>query len=263
MRLRLSLTTLAACLVTGLLAGCGDEGTSADEQQIRSTLTKALTSSDPAICSTLMTRGFLRQYTAEETVTSARRSCRRYVRSGLVTSVDVVSVETRSTRASAVVRPQGGSLPFEEASFSLRRTSGTWRLHRLTDGTLDRARFFQVSRETLTSPPVGLSDETTSCVLRSFKKVSSSRLAESFVGGSLPFLFKPALICGVRQGLHDAGASRRVVDCVSSRLRRALNGPDGDKVLAGLAAQGARAQRTMGRLLVRCGFTTAAAIPFV
>lgn len=210
-----------------------------------------------------MTHAFLRQLTSREMVKSARSACRSEVRPGLATSVDVRSVDAQSNRASAVVHTEGGVLPFKEASLSLRRSSGTWRLHRLTDGTLDRGRFFRYMREAMTSPQGPLTDQTASCVLRSYKKVSNSRIVEALVGGSSSFIVKPALICGVRQGLRQAGASRRVVDCVSSRLRRALNGPDGRKVFAGLAAQGARSRRTMGKLLARCGYGAGVVVPRV
>lgn len=244
---------LAAGVAIGGLVACGGgEKMSGDEQQIRTTLTTALTSTDPSICRSHLTDNFLRQSTQETTVQAALRSCRRQLKSDQAKSVEIDSVDTRASRANAVIHTVGGVLPFEEATVSLRRADGRWRLHRLTDGTLDRPRFFQVGRDQLTSPPDELDEDTASCVLRALKEASDEQIVTSYVDGDSEFTLKPALICGIRSGLDDEGASERVQRCVSARLRRAFDAPGGDRLLDGIVDESSAAERRFTRLLESC-----------
>jgi len=244
---------LAVILATAGVAACGGgDEMSADEKQIRATLTKALTSTDPAICRSLMTASFVRQITEETTVTAALTDCRQEVKRDQAKSVEIKRVDRRESRASAVFHTEGGVLPFEEATVSLRRADRTWRVHRLTAATLDRPRFFQVGRRQLTAPPNRLNDDTASCVLRALKKVSDQRIVASFVDGESSFIHNPALICGVRQGLDEAGASEREQRCIAGRLRRALEARDGDALLEGMLADSAGAQRRFNGIIARC-----------
>lgn len=225
---------------------------SGDEKQIRATLTKALTSTDPAICRSLMTDSFVRQITDETTVKAALTDCRREVKNDQAKSVEIKSVDRRESRASAVFHTEGGVLPFEEATVSLRRADRRWRVHRLTAATLDRPRFFQVGRRQLTAPPNRLSDDTASCVLRALKEVSDTRIVASYVDGEASFILNPALICGVRQGLDEEGASEREQRCMTGRLRRALEARGGDALLEGMLAETPGAQRRFAGIIDNC-----------
>lgn len=199
-----------------------------------------------------MTESFVRQITAEETAREALSDCRSEVKTDQAKSIEIESVDTRESRASAVFHTEGGLLPFEEATVSLRRADGDWRVHRLTAGKLDRPRFFRVGRQQLTSSPDGLSDDTASCVLRALKDVSDERIVNSYVEADSTFITEPALICGVRQGLDEEGASEGDQRCVTSRLRRAFKARGGEALRDGLLEDSSEAQRRFGRIVDSC-----------
>lgn len=244
---------LAATLATGGLVACGDEDMSADEKQIRATLKKALTSTEPATCRTHFTDNFLLQATDETTVEGALRDCRRDLKDDQAKAVEIKRVKVRGTRADAVVRTEGGDLPFEAANIALRRPEGEWQLHSLTGGTLDRPRFFRVGREELTTPPDAMDDDTASCVLRALKPVSDERIVAAFyVDADAGLIRKPAVICGLRSALDEDGVSERVQRCVAARLRRDLDARGGEKLADGLTENSASARRTFRRILTGC-----------
>lgn len=244
---------LAATFTSGGLVACGGEDMSADEKQVRAALKQALTSTDAATCRTHFTDNFLRQASDETTVKAALRDCRRDLKGDQAKAVEIRRVDVRGTRADAVVRTEGGQLPFEEANLALRRPQGEWQVHRLTGGKLDRPRFFRVARAELTSPPDPLDDDAASCVLRAFKPLSDERIVAAFyVEPDAGAIRTPALICGVLAALDEDGVSERDQRCVAVRLRRVLDARGGAKLAEGLGGSSASAQRRFNRILASC-----------
>jgi hypothetical protein len=212
----IGVVALGACL----LGGCGEDEQSAEENAVRSALTKALTASDSSACSELYTQRLLEQSEARRG-RAALRECRDdFERAAKKAEIENVSVS--GPRAAADVRPTGGTLTFEKMRVGLRRAGGRWRLDRLKSATLDREAFLATTRKEITSPPDAQSPAVADCVERELKQASDTQIVRAFIAPDVRPLLIPAVVCAVRVGLDETGAPRAISACVARRMRREL-----------------------------------------
>lgn len=216
-----AVTVFVACA----LGACGGDGDAAskDKKQIRSVVTEVITTTDPSACTRLTTQTFLEQTTGAQG-SDAVRTCRRNATAASAQSVSIGRVAVSGPRASADVRPKGGSLAFTSLRIGLRKTTGRWKIDRAKSGTLDRAAFFRLSRRELTSPPNEVSPAIADCVLREFKAIDDDEIVQALINMQQRLFVVAGAICGFNSTLAGSALPKRTIACIERRFRHELTG---------------------------------------
>jgi hypothetical protein len=122
---------LVPCLLMAALglAACGGGSSAADRKAVEETLVESSTTTDPADCGRLSTRGLLEQ-TTKQRGAAAVRVCEEETASG-ETAADAVSVseiEIDGDEATADVAIEGSSLDGQTLTMALVEDAGTWKV---------------------------------------------------------------------------------------------------------------------------------------
>jgi len=209
-------TSMLLTVVTALALGaCGE---ASDQDQIRHVVQQAFTNTDPNVCMSAMTPAFVQQSRLERGA-DAMNACRKNRKTDAAASVDFVSVQVRGHSAQAKFEPRGGNSAYKQATVRLRKPDGTWKVDRLTQVSIDRARFFQVVRRVLTSTG-SLSQDAVDCALRTFKPLSDAQLERNEIQPDAALLTKTQLDCLLPSVLRNGGLPPRAITCVIGRLRK-------------------------------------------
>jgi hypothetical protein len=218
-----------ALVIACALASCGDAASDAlpsDEQQIRAVVVDGLTTLDRNACRNRFTPAYIRQITGARG-RAGRSACRRIVAGRVLTADEatVAAVRLRGSRASAEARPQGLNRPFRTLDVALRERSGRWRIDRVTDGKLDRVRFFAFARRELPLLVGELPESIVDCVLRDFKSTDDQTLARALIRADLRIFVVPTLVCGARDR-HTTPLPASIRTCWARGMRAELrSGP--------------------------------------
>jgi hypothetical protein len=258
----------ATCLVlliglatTGCGSSPGDDG-SADE--VRSVIRRALTTTDPATCTTLFTRAFAEQ-TQLTDGPGAIIACRDALRRGKParqTAISDVSVD--GGRATARVAVAGGDADGARYDLRLVERDDGWRLDHIDAVELEFDRYLRAGRQQIARPPDALSGKEADCVVRRLRRVGESRLERAIVaadasvvtGSLLPCLGAASLRRQFEAGIRIGLEGQADKNCVIARLRESVSAREIREFVASSIEGGApapRLQRSIERAVVACG----------
>jgi hypothetical protein len=216
-------------------AASGTAVATADRSAIEQMLTRAFTENDPKQCTQDMTPSFLRYSFGAEKGTLDR--CRRSntpQSEPSAKSVAVESVTAASGRATATIKvTSDNSLDGSVLTLGLVRDDGRWKVNRLSDIEIDRARLDQHVRDQLGAH--GYLPAETSCAIVKFDRTVSDQAIErdTVIGGAstsagvigadaASCLSRPTLLRELSQEFTAAFRSRGVpapiTRCVVDRL---------------------------------------------
>ncbi|HEX8156699.1 MAG TPA: hypothetical protein VF526_04875 [Solirubrobacteraceae bacterium] len=212
-----TILALALALVLSL-ASCGSDK---DETAIRDGLTKALTSTSPAACSSGYTQAFLDQgtYGSSTVAASFRRFCRSNIKELAADAVNVSEVRIDGDNAEADFSASGGQYAFKNATVTLRKSDGQWRLDRLKALELKRPEYDKQQERLAILQAGGLSRKEAACYRRRIERVSDKRLSNAIVASDPSYLADPLLVCVIRPTLLKGGFTSAQTGCILRRVR--------------------------------------------
>ena len=194
---RLPLPPLALVLALALAACGGGDGTASGEAgQIESVIVEAVTSTDPAKCTELMTRNFVEQ-TASAKGEAAVEECEEEAgdEAGEAESVDVTEIEVDGDKATARAAFGGGGLDGQTVIVALVRGGDQWRLDQIQGfAKLDREALIAALRGQLEATGK-LTDEQTACVVDGLKESSDKAFEGLLLNGESEELAEIAAGC--------------------------------------------------------------------
>ena len=256
----------ATCLVVALTLGttaCGSSSSDDSADEVRTVIRKALTTSDPAACTTLFTRAY-----AEQTVLTegpgaiiACREARRRGKPALQATISDVSVDDK--RATARVALQGGDEDGARYDLRLVRRDDRWRLDRISAVELEFDRYLRAGRKQIARPPDALSAKESDCVVGRLRGFGEARLERAIVDADASIATRSLLPClgaaslrrqfeaGIKIGLEGQADK----DCVIGRLRKTVSSREiRDFVAASIegGTPSVRLQRSIERAVVAC-----------
>lgn len=216
----MTIPALACCL--GLVACAGDDTDGKDEADIRTIIREASTSTDPGLCTTHQTQALLEQDSATKG-RAAVTSCREGAAGDAADSVDISSVDvTGDTTANASLRLHGGGaneLEDQQLEFRLRKEGERWKIDRLTDIDLDRAKFDRGLRREFTMPPNRIPAPVAECFIEQLGPLSDAKLEAGLLKPDPSFIAEPLLRCFLPATLRREGVPAAVIRCTVRRMR--------------------------------------------
>ncbi len=246
-------------LLLGLAtSACGSSPDDTPEAQVRSVIHKALTSRDPATCSTFFTRSFVEQ-TQLSSGPGAVGDCREALREGRPaddTAISRLSVSDRRARAQVAIR--GGDEDGAHYDLRLVQRDGDWRLDRIADVELEFERYLRAGRKQLVRPPAALAEPEAGCVVGRIRRIGEARLERSIVAADATVLGDTLLPClgprslrrqfeeGIRSGVGTDADSR----CVIARLRASVSQRD-IRAFVRASIEGGEPSRSLQRAIAR------------
>lgn len=170
------LLTLFACALTGLvLAACGGDSES-DEEQITTAIETSVMTTDPADCETYSTQAFLEQSESAEGE-EALASCEEDVKDDAndPDSVKVSKVEVDGDAATAEVAFTGGGFDQQAVVVALVKEDGDWKLDQIESfAVFDRNAFVASLEEGFEQADLSVDQRT--CVREALKFASYEEL---------------------------------------------------------------------------------------
>jgi hypothetical protein len=130
--LRKLLLLIAALSSAFVLAACGGDDSSEDEDQITDAITEATTGGQASACTELMTQSFIEQ-TQFATGAEAVTACEEDAADSPADTVEVSNVEVDGDSATAEVAFSGQALNGQTIAISLVNESEQWKLDRLDE----------------------------------------------------------------------------------------------------------------------------------
>jgi hypothetical protein len=205
----------------GLLLSLAACGAGKDEQVIRDGLEKALTSTSPSACSSGYTQAFLDQGTFGSSTVAAsfRKFCRSNIKQLAAKTVDVSDVRVDRNDAEADFRASGGQYAFKDATVTLRKRGGEWRMQRLKALELQRPEYDEQQERLAILQEGGLSRKEAACYRQRIERVSDERLSKAIVAADPSYLADPLLVCVIRPTLRRGGFSNAQTRCIVRRVR--------------------------------------------
>jgi len=215
----LSKIVFALALALSLPACGGDK----DENVIRDGLEKALTSTSPSACSSGYTQAFLDQgtYGSSTVAASFRRFCRSNIKELAAKEVNVSDVRVDASTAEADFSASGGQYAFKEATVTLRKSGGEWRMERLKSLALERPAYDKQQERLAILQEDGLSKKEAACYRQRIERVSDEQLSKAIISSDPSYLADPLLVCVIRPTLRRGGFSNVQTRCILRRVRGA------------------------------------------
>ncbi|HTN23505.1 MAG TPA: hypothetical protein VL120_05925 [Solirubrobacteraceae bacterium] len=192
-----------------------------EEGAVRAVVQEAMTSTDPSVCTRLVTLELLEQ-TTHERGAAALKSCRADADDVGAKTLTIDAVRLSGTRASADIRPRGGGFPFKTATLALRRVGGQWKISRLKSGELDRTAFNREVRRQFSQPPNAIPAGVVDCAVKELASTSDPAVADIFLKSRQAVLLVPVVVCGILAQVERQGVPRPILDCMAIRFRRAF-----------------------------------------
>jgi hypothetical protein len=261
---------VALAVLALALASCdapGGSEESGEEDEIRRVLTDAMTTNDPAVCTTTATQRFLEQ-NLDERGPEAAEACRT---EALVSEVvfaeelEFGEIHVEAAKAEATFDATGGAADGSAVTVELLKDEGEWKLDRFTDVQIDRDRFDRALYDT--SIEEGATSREARCVVARTRRLSTTADLESeFLATDFRDIPDPTVLClsketlirlfteGFRKTIaadEEIDLPQPVLSCILNRFTERLSVPQlrvllsaGDAVestLEGLSGSAAKA----------------------
>jgi hypothetical protein len=229
----------------------------ADQSSIEQVLRRVFSQNDSKQCTETMTIGYRRQMFGSSKGTLDR--CRRSNTPQADPATDGITVESitaTGSAATAVFKASGGSMDGSVVTVSMVQEGGRWKLNRLADIQIDRARLDQRVKNELGAR--GYLPSETSCAIAKFDRTASNADIErdTIVRQSSVDIDQLAASCLTRStllrelgqdiaaSLHAVGFRGQVVNCVVDRMTHGVP----TERLRHLVAAGARGAEGWARI---------------
>jgi hypothetical protein len=182
------LLLVGLCALPFVLVACDDDdSSSADEDQITATITRTVTSGDPATCTETQTAKFTQQTSGEQVDTpeEAVKSCQQEAADDVVgDEVEVTDIEVDGDTATAQADVTGGFFGGQTLDLALVKEGDQWKLDEFK-GFVDFDGEAQIAnvKEALSSEPDS-NPQAVDCVVGQFQKLSDEDLESIYVGNN-------------------------------------------------------------------------------
>jgi hypothetical protein len=180
---------LAACAVAlaafGLAACGGDNGNSADEDQITQAIVAAATSGDPSACTKYQTQKFVEQTSGGATGQAAVKSCEKGAAETVADKVDVSDIKVDGDNATATAAVTGSIFDGQTLDIALVKENGQWKLDEFKGfAEFNRDSFLTSFRHELATSEGGAPPAAVDCVMKQADGLSDEQLESVFTGSN-------------------------------------------------------------------------------
>ncbi|MFL5908498.1 MAG: hypothetical protein ACJ75Z_12985 [Solirubrobacterales bacterium] len=176
------LLALGVLAMTLLLAACGDNGNSADEDQITAVLTRAATSGDPAVCTQDQTLKFTEQTTGGSKGQAAVKSCEKDAKDSAADKVDVTDVNVDGNTATATAKATGSIFNGQTIEVALVKEGDQWKLDEFKGfQDFNKDAMIAAFKQQLSAEP-GSTPQAVDCVVKQFQAASDEDIEATFTG---------------------------------------------------------------------------------
>jgi hypothetical protein len=161
------------------LAACGDNNSSADEDQITNAINAAATSGDPSACTKYQTVRFDEQTNAGKGQ-AAVRACEKSAEETAAEKVDVTDVQVDGDDATAKAKATGSIFDGQTLKISLVKENGQWKLDTF-DGfeNFNKDAMINAFKAQLAKEP-GSTRQAVNCVAQQFQAASDQEIEATF-----------------------------------------------------------------------------------
>jgi hypothetical protein len=181
---RFAVSAAVALFAVLALAACGsssDNGSSADQAQIKQALTAAATSGDPAACTKYQTLKFTEQTSGPAKGQAAIRACEKDAKSTAAKSLDITDVSVNGDSATAVAKATGSIFDGQTLKVALVKENGQWKLDEF-QGFENFDKNAIINAVTALGNQQGESAQANNCVKQQFEQASEQTIQSAFVG---------------------------------------------------------------------------------
>jgi hypothetical protein len=237
--------------------GGGDEP-SPEEAEVREVVTRAFTENDASHCTLLATRRFLEQVQDGPDAEAYENCVDDADDPPDAESLSFSSIEVAGERSAVTFSVTGGDSDGMVITLELRREPSGWKLDRMTDVEIDRARFDRAQVAAATRE--GLTEGEAACLAESYSDISTEDVEAALLDGDYESLRLGIVDCvspprirellaeKIEESASEDGIPPRVVDCVIARTDRETS----DSQLGVLVVSGpTRAYERMAKRAVR------------
>ena len=248
MEIKAAMSRLALAALTATVAGCGGGSapSSGPEETaaIAAVIKKAVSTTDPADCTRLMTQRFVEQSELSKGRAALKR-CEEDVgdASGNPRSTIVSNVRIDGDTARARAAFDGGDLDGQAVNLRVIRDGEGWKVDHIDSfARFDRKRLLRATENALRRPPQELSADAAGCIPRRLDKLSDAALQQVFLSGDpgpVAAVAGPCMIGMFRREFVRQGVPKSVAECMVGKLdkppydtiRRLLGGADPEQLL--------------------------------
>jgi hypothetical protein len=231
--------TIAVGLLGFVLLGGGEDSSGGEAEaaraEIAGMLSRTLTESDPAQCTEDFTAQFLRQSFGDDDELERCIRRNRQDEDPNAERVQVDRVTISGATAQAVIKAIGGGMDGSVITVEVVHDFGRWKLDRMVDLQIDRAKFDRVLEERALEN--GFSPNETRCYVEAFARaVSDEELERLEISGEEPDFGGIGISCirkatltrqigeEISQSMEADDTPRPVIDCVVDRITHGLSG---------------------------------------
>jgi hypothetical protein len=167
-----------------VLAACGDNGNSADEDQIIAVLTRSATSGDPAVCTQDQTLKFTEQTSGGAKGQAAVKSCEKDAKDTAAEKVDVTDVKVDGDTATATAKATGSIFDGQTIEVALVKEGDQWKLDEFKGfQDFNKDAMVNAFKQQISSEP-GATPQAVDCIVTQFQKASDQQIEDTFTGNN-------------------------------------------------------------------------------
>jgi Domain of unknown function (DUF4878) len=186
---RFGVVAVAGLLAALALAACGggsdDNGSSADQDQIKQAITAAATSGDPSACTKYQTAKFTQQTSGNpgQSAEQAVKSCEKDAAETAAEKIDVTDVEVNGDTATAKGTATGSIFDGQTLDVALVKENGQWKLDQFKGfENFDKAAMIASFEKQLAAEKVP--QQGIDCLKKQFQAASDQQVEDTFVGNN-------------------------------------------------------------------------------
>lgn len=166
-----------------VLVACGSSS-NGDESQIEEAIETSATSTDPADCTKVDTKGFVEQTTQTEGAEAIKLCEKEASEESGAKSADVSNIEVDGSKATADVALSGGGLGGQEVEVALVKEGEQWKLDELTGFVkFDQAKVVETLKEQFAKSSE-VSKSLSTCITTAFEEAPQDKFEEALLSPS-------------------------------------------------------------------------------
>ena len=172
------------CALPFALAACGDNGNSADEDQITAVLTRSATSGDPAVCTQDQTLRFTEQTSGGAKGQAAVKACEKDAKNTAAQKVDVTDVKVDGDTATAKAKATGSIFDGQTIEVALVKEGSQWKLDEFKGfEDFNKDAMINAFKQQISSES-GATPQAVDCIVSQFQKASDQTIEDTFTGSN-------------------------------------------------------------------------------
>src|SRR5436305_2896225 len=172
------------CALPFALAACGDNGNSADEDQITAVLTRSATSGDPAVCTQDQTLRFTEQTSGGAKGQAAVKACEKDAKNTAAQKVDVTDVKVDGDTATAKAKATGSIFDGQTIEVALVKEGSQWKLDEFKGfEDFNKDAMINAFKQQISSES-GATPQAVDCIVSQLQKASDQTIEDTFTGSN-------------------------------------------------------------------------------